>query len=146
MVSPRARADAPAAEWQEKLLDRLQVFARKWKDFEGSEQSSAQPFLWELLEIYGVEHTPGGIFEQHPVRVPAKGKKAQQTLFGDAEPEVAYTTERMDMYLPRICVWEMKAPREKDLQVHHDQILGYWARMRPRYMVLCNFRELWIYA
>ncbi len=145
MASSRPQVDAPAAEWQEKLLDRLQVFARKWKDFEGSEQSSAQPFLWELLEIYGVEHTPGGIFEQHPVRVPAKGKKAQQTLFGDAETEVAYTTERMDMYLPRICVWEMKAPREKDLQVHHEQILGYWARMRPRYMVLCNFREFWIY-
>jgi hypothetical protein len=51
----------------------------------------------------------------------------------------------MDMYLPKICLWEMKAPSEKDLQKHHDQILGYWARVRTRYMVLCNFHEFWIY-
>jgi len=51
----------------------------------------------------------------------------------------------MDMYLPKICIWEMKGPGETDLQKHHQQILDYWARMRTRYMVLCNFRELWIY-
>lgn len=71
-------------------------------------------------------------------------KAAQAHLFG--EPQVAtYTAERMDMYLPKLCVWEMKGPRETDLQKHHGQLLGYWARTRTRYMVLCNFREFWIY-
>ena len=49
------------------------------------------------------------------------------------------------MFLPKVCVWEMKGPGEKDLQKHHDQLLAYWACIRTRYMVLCNFREFWIY-
>ena len=71
-------------------------------------------------------------------------KGAQGALFGEHHV-TSYTTERMDMYLPRVCVWEMKGPGEKDLSRHHDQLLGYWARMRTRYMVLCNFHEFWIY-
>ncbi|MDQ3024774.1 MAG: N-6 DNA methylase, partial [bacterium] len=36
-------------------------------------------------------------------------------------------------------------PKERDLQAHHDQLLVYWSRLRPRFMVLCNFHEFWIY-
>jgi hypothetical protein len=39
----------------------------------------------------------------------------------------------------------MKAPSEKKLQDHHEQLLRYWSRARTRYMVLCNFHEFWIY-
>ena len=117
----------------------------------GTEQAGAQQFLGALLQCYDVEYTPGTIFERHPVRVPERAtKRAQASLFdGGAEDKEdagpRYTTKRMDMYLPKICVWEMKSPFETDLQRHHAQLLGYWARMRPRYMVLCNFAERWIY-
>jgi len=124
------------------LFERLQDFVKDWRGYEGTEQAGAQPFLWTLLDQYGVVPKPGTVFEQHPVRVPVKGKKSQQSLFD--QPEQTYGIERMDMYLPRICVWEMKAPRE-NLQDHHAQLLGYWSYTRPRYMVLCNFREFWVY-
>ena len=149
MMTPRIRtraigpADQP--EWQERLVERLQVFVGNWKGYSGTEQSGAQSFLQKLLDIYDASFKAGTVFEQHPVRIPVRGKRSQRSLFGDGEPEVAYETKRMDMYLPKVCVWEMKGPGEVDLQAHHDQLLGYWARMRPRYMVLCNFREFWIY-
>ncbi|MFO0755534.1 MAG: DNA methyltransferase [Byssovorax sp.] len=127
------------------LPGKLEVFVDTWKGFQGTEQAGAQEFLRGLLEIYEVETKPGTIFEQHPVRVKAKTKSAAQgSLFG-SDDKPSYTTERMDMYLPKVCVWEMKAPSEKHLDKHHDQLLGYWARMRTRYMVLCNFHEFWVY-
>lgn len=138
-------SDANAADWAEGLEGRLQAFANTWRSFDGTEQAGAQEFCKGLLEIFDVHFPPGTIFEQHPVKVPARGGKAAQTsLFGGAQ-EVSYTTERMDMYLPKVCVWEMKGPAEKDLGKHHPQLLGYWSRMRTRYMVLCNFHEFWIY-
>jgi hypothetical protein len=133
------------AAWDVNLTGKLEVFADYWKSFQGTEQSGAQDFLRKILEIYDVSlFRPGTIFEQHPVRFPARGKGGQHSLFADDE-KPAFTTERMDIYLPKICVWEMKAPTEKDLSKHHDQILRYWSRVRTRYMVLCNFREFWIY-
>ena len=142
----RARDGAEQLDWQDRLTERLQSFVAHWKGYGGTEQAGAQSFLQKLLDIYEVTAEAGTVFEQHPVRMPVKAKKAQRSLFADEEPQVAYETTRMDMYLPRVCVWEMKGPGETDLQVHHDQLLGYWARMRPRYMVLCNFHEFWIYA
>ncbi|MBI4614701.1 MAG: hypothetical protein HY720_13910, partial [Planctomycetes bacterium] len=126
-------------------MPKLQVFVDQWRNFVGTEQSGAQQFLQGLLEIYEVSFKPGTIFEQHPIRLPPPGtRRAQRTLFPAGETP-QYDTERMDMYLPKVCVWEMKAPSEKDLGRHHEQILRYWSRVRPRYMVLCNFREFWIY-
>lgn len=129
----------PAAD----LFQRLQTFVDQWRAYAGTEQAGAQDFLRALLDCYDVEARPGTLFEQHPVKVPAKSAAAQGDLF--AAGATQHTTERMDMYLPRVCIWEMKAPAEKDLQRHHAQLLGYWARMRTRYMVLCNFHEFWIY-
>ena len=131
-------------EWETALAGRLQIFANHWLSFKGTEMAGAQEYLRTLLDIYDVSSPPGSIFEQHPVQVRAPDRRSkQESLFG--EPEIEYTVERMDMYLPKICVWEMKGPSETNLEKHHPQLLGYWARMRPRYMVLCNFHELWIY-
>ncbi len=134
-------------EWRDRLVERLLAFVQQWKDYAGNEQQGAQPFLQKLLEIYEVSFKVGMVFEQHPVRIPARAKvKSQQSLFvSDDGPDIAYETKRMDMYLPKVCVWEMKSPGKDFTEAHHTQILGYWARMRPRYMVLCNFREFWIY-
>src|SRR5271170_2882693 len=105
----------PPPDFEIKLPGRLEDFVNAWKNFRGTEQSGAQDFLRKLLEIYEVEYIPGTVFEQHPVRIPARSKAgAQPSLFAtDEKPE--FTTERMDMYLPKVCVWEMKAPSEKHL-------------------------------
>ncbi|MBI4705119.1 MAG: class I SAM-dependent DNA methyltransferase [Deltaproteobacteria bacterium] len=140
-------AATPVPDWEQNLYDRLQIFVNCWRSFEGTERAGAQEFLHRLVEIYEVSYKPGTIFEQHPIRLPARGmgiRAAQGSLFA-GEQAPGFTTERMDMYLPKVCVWEMKAPAEKDLQKHHEQLLGYWARVRTRYMVLCNFHEFWIY-
>jgi len=139
------RADGGWADWEVNLPGKLEVFADQWKNFQGTEQSGAQQFLQGLLDLYGVSFRPGTIFEQHPVRIPARGTKGGQHSLFPSEEKPQFTTERMDMYLPKVCVWEMKAPSEKKLEEHHEQLLGYWSRTRTRYMVLCNFHEFWIY-
>src|SRR4051812_2252910 len=103
------------------LPGKLEVFADSWKGFQGTEQSGAQQFLQSLLEIYDVSFKPGTIFEQHPVRVPARTKTPKQSSLFGVEEQPKFTTERMDMYLPKVCVWEMKAPAEKHLEKHHAQ-------------------------
>ena len=130
------------------LEEKLQRFAERWKGFSGTELSAAQNFLRELKECYGIwEHAPGTVFEQHPMKPVAE---ANGVLFEDAPrrrtgARLAVTADRMDMYIPKVVVWEMKGPGEKDLCKHHAQLLGYWSRTLPRYMVLCNFREFWVY-
>jgi len=132
------------ASWERDLPGKLDVFVDTWRAYEGTELSGAQQFLHSLLEIYEANFKPGEIFEQHPVKVPAGASaSAQGSLFPGETTK--YTTQRMDLYLPKLCVWEMKGPAERDLSKHHDQVLGHWARMRTRYMVLCNFHEFWIY-
>ncbi len=138
------RSDAQHDEWAKNLPEKLEAFVQNWRAFNGLEDSGAQTFLNALLSIYEAKFKPGEIFQQHPVRIASTAaKQAQADLFGPRVPQ--YTSERMDMYLPKLCVWEQKAPGEKDLAKHHDQVLRYWSRMRTRYMVLCNFREFWIF-
>jgi hypothetical protein len=139
-MAPAQETDRP--EWSDGLVGRLQAFVAQWRNYQGTELEGAQDFLRGLLGCYEVEAPPGKLFEQHPVKIAKKAPQA--TLFGEPEART-FTAERMDMYLPKVCVWEMKNPREADLQKHHAQILGYWARTRPRYMVLSNFRQIWIY-
>ena len=141
-----AGTDGRWADWEVNLPGKLEVFVDTWKSFDSTEQAGAQQFLQSLLDIYGASFKPGTIFEQHPVRLPARRTTStQRSLFPFEDEKPQFTTERMDMYLPKVCVWEMKAPAEKKLEKHHDQLLGYWSRVRTRYMVLCNFHEFWIY-
>ncbi len=128
------------SDWEKALYGKLQGFVNRWRGFGGTEQAAAQSFLHHLLDIYDVRFEPGTIFEQHPVFVPPE----QAVLFA-TDRKAKYLRERMDMYLPKICVWEMKGPEEKNLAKHHSQLLKYWALVRTRYMVLCNFHEFWIY-
>ena len=140
----KPKDDRTPEQWTRDLVDKLINFKLEWIHFKGTELEGAQDFLRDLLSLYEGTFKPGTIFEQHPIKIAKPGTKASQgQLFS---PQVmGFTTERMDMYLPKLCIWEMKSPTEKDLQKHHAQILGYWSRMRTRYMVLCNFREFWIY-
>jgi len=140
------KGPAAGKDWGEPdLYAKLQIFVDTWRHYEGTERAGAQPFLQKLLDIYGVDAPPGTLFEQHPVRLPARGTKAAQNHLFEADEGPRYTTESMDLYIAKVCVWEMKASSEKDLQKHHAQLLRYWALTRTRYMVLCNFHEFWIY-
>ncbi len=151
MGIPMTKRDSsqPANAPDRRFYEAVQSFVTRWHKYMGTELAGGQSFLNDLLAAYGANFKAGTIFEQHPVRLPVRNAKTgqqpgQQRLFGE-DAEVAYTTDRIDMYLPRICIWEMKSPHEKDLQKHHPQILEYWSRMRPRYLVLCNFHEIWVY-
>ncbi|MCC7477887.1 class I SAM-dependent DNA methyltransferase [bacterium] len=126
------------------LPERLQRFSRKWldriHDHMMTEMSSAQSFCADLLQAYEVEYIPGRVFEQHPLKI---RKPSNGGLFGEGRKE-EYSQERMDLYLPEICIWEMKGPNEK-LADHVEQVFRYWIPMQTRYVVLCNFREIWVW-
>jgi len=122
------------------IQEQLTGFVKRWGDYHSTEIAGAQSYLRHLLECYGADdYEPGEIFEAHPVRVV---KPQQGEMFGPAK--TVTSAERMDMYIPRICVWEMKGPQE-NLDDHVAQLQRYWVQTRPRYMVLCNFHEIWVY-
>ena len=82
MLSRKPRpGDSP--NWHEVLVDNLRIFVDCWKGYAGTEQAGAHNFLLKLLDYYMVGFTPGTIFEQHPVKIPRKGR--QGNLFGDEE-------------------------------------------------------------
>jgi hypothetical protein len=131
------------------LEEELARFVKRWAGYRNTELAGAQSFLRELRECYGIwQHAPGTVFEQHPVK---PVEETNGMLFaaaprrGRGPARTGVDAARMDMYIPKVVVWEMKGPEERDLQRHWPQLLGYWARTRPRYMVLCNFHEFWIY-
>ncbi len=107
----------------------LAEFAARWGGYQGSERAEAQTFLNELLACYGTSrHDIGARFEE-----PTGGGF-------------------IDMIWPRVCIIEMKRPREsKRLPVHREQALEYWRNSgtpqtpAPRYVVLCAFHtfEVW---
>lgn len=109
---------------------RLTAFAARWSIYEGSERSEAQTFLNELFECFGVRRSDVARFEE-----------AQAGRF-------------LDLIWPRVCIIEMKAPREaRRLDQHRAQALQYWIESAdqttntpaPRYVVLCAFRRLEIW-
>jgi hypothetical protein len=114
----------------EEIRARLTAFAARWSIYEGSERSEAQTFLNELFECYGVRRSDVARFEEH-----------QAGRF-------------LDLIWPRVCLIEMKAPREAArLGQHRGQALQYWIEAAdalrnlpaPRFVVLCAFRRLEIW-
>ena len=98
--------------------------------YEGSERGEAQTFLNELFQCYGTERSEVAAFEH-----------AQAGRF-------------LDLIWPRVCLIEMKAPKEaKQLAKHRAQALAYWIDAAdavnnvpaPRWVVLCAFRRLEIW-
>jgi type II restriction/modification system DNA methylase subunit YeeA len=52
-----------------------------------------------------------------------------------------------DLLWPDRVLIEMKS-RHTDLERHYDQAFDYWTHIvpkRPRFVILCNFDEFWIY-
>ena len=98
----------------------------------GDEKSEAQTFLDRFFRAFGHDGAleAGAEYEK---RV-KKGSKKGKTGFADL------------VWKPRVLV-EMKK-RGTDLSKHYSQAFDYWTRLvpdRPRFVLLCNFDEFWIY-
>lgn len=111
----------------------LQAFVTYCKQhIKGDEKGEAQVFLDRFFRAFGHEGAleAGAIYEE---RV-AKGSKKGKTGFADL------------VWKPRVLI-EMKK-RGEDLNKHYSQAFDYWTRLvpdRPRYVLLCNFDEFWIF-
>jgi type II restriction/modification system DNA methylase subunit YeeA len=97
----------------------------------GDEKGEAQVFLDRLFQGFGHAgyHEAGAVLE---FRVSKEARKG--TAFADL------------VWKPTVLV-EMKK-RGENLGNHYRQAFDYWARLvpnRPRWVVLCNFDEFWIY-
>lgn len=111
----------------------LQTFVNFCKEhIRGDEKGEAQTFLNEFFRAFDYDGAlqAGAEFEQR-IR---KGSKKGKTGFADL------------VWKPRVLI-EMKK-RGTDLSKHYSQAFDYWQRAvpnRPRYVLLCNFDEFWIY-
>jgi hypothetical protein len=110
----------------------LADFAAWVKDhITGDEKGEAQIFLDRLFQAFGHKglKEAGAICEQRVKKADAGG-----TAFADL------------VWKPVVLI-EMKK-RGVDLRRHYRQAFDYWTRLvpgRPRYVVLCNFDEFWVY-
>lgn len=114
------------------LKDGLNAFVGYWKGLDGDEKGEAQVFCDRLFQAFGHAgyKEAGATLE---ARVKQKGGKTG-TSFADL------------VWKPRVLI-EMKK-RGSPLQLHFRQAFDYWVNLvpnRPRYVVLCNFDEFWIY-
>jgi SAM-dependent methyltransferase len=103
----------------------------------GDEKSEAQTFLTRFFQAFGHEGIKevGAEFEDRLKKGSSKGK----TGFADL-------VWRSRSGVPGVVI-EMKS-RGEDLSKHYSQVERYWMRItpnRPRYAMLCNFDEFWIF-
>ncbi|KAB2954237.1 class I SAM-dependent DNA methyltransferase [Heliorestis acidaminivorans] len=110
--------------------ERLRDFVEWWRCYcKGDEKGEAQIFLDRLFQAFGHKGIleAGGTLE---FRIRAK----KGVNFADL------------VWKPILLI-EMKK-RNTDLSKHYEQAWKYWIELipdRPRYVVLCNFDEFWIY-
>jgi type II restriction/modification system DNA methylase subunit YeeA len=114
------------------LTERLKTFVGYWQSLSGDEKGEAQVFCDRLFQAFGHAgyKEAGAVLEE---RVQRKGT-GRSTGFADL------------VWKPRVLI-EMKKRGER-LQLHFRQAFDYWVHLvpnRPRYVVLCNFDEFWIY-
>jgi hypothetical protein len=113
-----------------KTVEDIQAFIEYSRTLKGDEKGEAQVFCDRLFQAFGHKgyKEAGATLEE---RVRGKGKG---TKFADL------------VWKPHLLL-EMKKRGEK-LQNHYGQAFEYWLNLvpnRPRYVVLCNFDEFWIY-
>ena len=111
-------------------IKRIQQFVDYARTLKGDEKGEAQVFCDRLFQAFG--HVgykeAGATLEERLLR---KGKHVK---FIDL------------LWKPRLLL-EMKS-RKENLRDHYQQAFEYWLHAvprRPRYVVLCNFDEFWIY-
>jgi hypothetical protein len=112
-------------------IDALRRFVNYAESLSGDEKGEAQVFLDRLFQGFG----HAGYHE------------AGATLEFRVSKEVRKGTAFADLVWKPIVLIEMKK-RGETLTKHYRQAFDYWARLvpeRPRWVVLCNFDEFWIY-
>jgi hypothetical protein len=110
-------------------LDRIKTFVAYTKLLKGDEKGEAQVFCDRLFQGFG-----HGGYKEAGATLEYRVKHEGGTHFADL------------LWRPRVLI-EMKRRGEK-LHKHYRQAFEYWIHLvpdRPRYVVLCNFDELWVY-
>ena len=109
---------------------RIRDFVQYTHSLKGDEKGEAQVFCDRLFQAFGHKgYKEAGATLEY--RVKRRGKSTQ---FADL------------LWRPRLLL-EMKSRGQK-LQNHYQQAFEYWINAtpdRPRYVVLCNFDDFWIY-
>ena len=114
------------------VVERLKEFVAYAGRLRGDEKGEAQVFCDRLFRAFG----HGGYREAGAILEHRLKKKDGVKGTGFA-----------DLVWPSRALLEMKKRGEK-LQLHLAQAFDYWVRAvpnRPRYVILCNFDEFWIY-
>jgi hypothetical protein len=117
-------------QYLSEIVDRLKSFV-EYAQTLGDEKGEAQVFCDRLFQAFGHAgyKEAGATLE---ARLPKKGSKGKK--FADL------------IWKPQLLL-EMKSADE-NLALHFQQAFGYWIAAvpnRPRFVVLCNFKEFWIY-
>lgn len=107
------------------------LYTYRMQNLTGDEKGEAQIFCERLFQAFGHAglREAGATLEQRIKKIDTKGMS-----FADL------------MWKPRVLIEMKKAG--VDLSKHFRQAFDYWMRAvpnRPRYVVLCNFDEFWIY-
>lgn len=127
------------------MSDVLQDFVDFHSTLQGDEKSESQIFLDRFFQAFyhkGAKEA-GAVYEYRVKKGSTKGN----TGFADLVWKRPETKDKKDD-LPRGgVIIEMKKRGEK-LDKHTSQLMNYWWNIetdRPRYAILCNFDEFWIY-
>jgi hypothetical protein len=107
----------------------MRKFVQYATALKGDEKGEAQVFCDRLFQAFGHEG-----FKEAGAEAESRQKRGKGTGFIDL------------LWKPRLLL-EMKKRGEK-LQKHYSQAFDYWLRSvpyRPKYVMLCNFDEFWIY-
>ncbi len=111
-------------------LDKFVSFCKQ--HIKGQEKKEAQTFLERFFRAFGHEGAlEAGASYEEAIK---QGSKKGKTGFADL------------VWKPRVLI-EMKK-RGENLSKHYSQAFDYWTRLvpeRPRYVLLCNFDEFWIF-
>ena len=112
------------------VLNAMKEFISYAEKLAGDEKGEAQVFCDRLFRAFG----HGGYKEAGAILEQRIKRKGDPTKFADL------------VWADRVLI-EMKK-RGTKLNLHYKQALDYWIHSvphRPRYVVLCNFDEFWIY-
>jgi hypothetical protein len=121
------------------MSELLQDFVNFHSTLKGDEKSESQIFLDRFFQAFQHKGAieAGAVYEQRVKKGSAKGK----TGFADLVWKRPQSKGNGGVLI------EMKK-RGEDLNKHYSQAFQYWTYLvpdRPRYVLLCNFDEFWIY-
>ena len=113
------------------VVENIKKFQAYVGKLDGDEKGEAQVFCDRLFQAFGHDgYKEAGASLEYRI----KKKSTKGTSFADL------------IWKPRLLI-EMKKRGEK-LSLHYRQAFEYWLNAvpnRPRYVILCNFDEFWIY-